>query len=52
MGKGISKEIAKIGGIEARQITGNLDASGLRFAIVVSRFNDELTNVLAMTAYQ
>jgi len=52
MGKGISKEIAKIGGIEARQITGNLDASGMRFAIVVSRFNDELTNVLAMSAYQ
>ena len=52
MGKGISKEIAKIGGIEARQITGNLDASGMRFGIVVSRFNDELTNVLAMSAYQ
>jgi 6,7-dimethyl-8-ribityllumazine synthase len=52
MGKGISKEIAKIGGIGARQIVGNLDATGMRFGIVVSRFNDELTNVLAMSAYQ
>ncbi len=52
MGKGISKEIDKIGGIGARQVVGMLDASGLRFGIVVSRFNDELTNVLASSAYQ
>ncbi len=52
MGKGISKEIEKIGGIGARQVVGLLDASGLRFGIVVSRFNDELTNVLASSAYQ
>ncbi len=52
MGKGISNEIGKIGGIGARQIVGTMDASGLRFGIVVSRFNDELTNMLAMSAYQ
>jgi len=52
VGKGFNNEIGKIGGIGARQITGALDASGLRFGIVVSRFNDELTNVLAMNAYQ
>jgi 6,7-dimethyl-8-ribityllumazine synthase len=52
MGKGISNEMAKIGGIGARQIVGALDASGLRFGMVVSRFNDELTNVLASSAYQ
>jgi len=52
MGKGIAKEISKIGGIGARQIVGELDATGMRFGIVVSRFNDELTNVLAMSAYQ
>ena len=52
MGKGIAKEIGKIGGIGARQVTGTLDASGMRFGIVVSRFNDELTDVLATSAYQ
>lgn len=51
MGKGISKDVAKIDGIEARQVVGSMDASGLRFGIIVSRFNDELTNVLAMSAY-
>jgi 6,7-dimethyl-8-ribityllumazine synthase len=30
----------------------NLDASGLRFAIVVSRFNEELTGRLAADAFQ
>ncbi len=39
MGKGIST--AK-----------NLDASGLRFAIVVSRFNEELTEQLSADAFQ
>ncbi len=52
MGKGITNEIGKIGGIGARQVVGAMDASGMRFGIVVSRFNDELTNVLAMSAFQ
>ena len=52
MGKGITSEISKIDGIGARQMVGSLDASGMRFGIVVSRFNDALTNVLAMSAYQ
>ena len=52
MGKGITNEVAQIAGIAARQVVGSLDASALRFGIVVSRFNDELTNVLAMSAYQ
>jgi 6,7-dimethyl-8-ribityllumazine synthase len=38
MGKGISKK--------------ELDASGLKFAIVVSRFNSELTDQLAADAFQ
>lgn len=52
MGKGISREIGAIGGIGSRQVTGTLDASGLRFGIVVSRFNDPLTDALAVSAYQ
>jgi 6,7-dimethyl-8-ribityllumazine synthase len=52
MGKGISNEISKIGGIGGRQIVGALDAAGMRFGIVVSRFNDELTDALAASAYQ
>jgi 6,7-dimethyl-8-ribityllumazine synthase len=52
MGKGISNEIGKIEGIEARQVVGALDAAGMRFGIVVSRFNDELTNALATSAFQ
>ena len=52
MGKGITKEIDKIGGIGAPQVTGSLDASGMRFGIVVSRFNDQLTNALCTSAYQ
>ena len=52
MGKGISREIEKIGGIGSRQVVGSLDASGMRFGIIVSRFNDELTSVLATSAYQ
>jgi 6,7-dimethyl-8-ribityllumazine synthase len=39
MGKGISK-------------SANLDARGLRFALVVSRFNAELTGQLAADAFQ
>lgn len=52
MGKGISNIIDRIGGIGGRQVVGALDASGMRFAIVVSRFNEELTNALALSAYQ
>ncbi len=52
MGKGFKSEIDKIGGIGARQVVGALDASGMRYGIVVSRFNDELTNELATSAYQ
>ena len=52
MGKGISKQIGSIGGIDAHQVLGNLDASGMRFGIVVSRFNDELTNGLCRSAVQ
>ena len=52
MGKGISKQIDSIAGIEAHQIVGNLDASGMRFGIVVSRFNDELTDELCRSAVQ
>lgn len=52
MGKGISKTIDPLGGIGARQVLGSHDASGLRFGIVVARFNDELTDELARSAYQ
>jgi 6,7-dimethyl-8-ribityllumazine synthase len=52
MGKGISKEIEVISGMGGQQVVGNLDASGMRFGIVVSRFNDELTNELARSAFQ
>ena len=52
MGKGISKLIDPIGGVGAHQVVGNLDASGMRFGIVVSRFNDELTNELCRSACQ
>lgn len=52
MGKGIGTAIEPIGGIGARQVVGALDASGMRFGMVVARFNDELTNALATSAYQ
>jgi 6,7-dimethyl-8-ribityllumazine synthase len=52
MGKGISKEIEVISGMGGQQVVGNLDASGMRFGIVVSRFNDGLTNELARSAFQ
>ncbi len=52
MGKGISNSIEPIAGIAANQIVGSLDASGMRFGIVVARFNDELTDALARSAVQ
>ncbi len=50
MGKGITNAIEKIRGIGVHQIVGSLDAFGMRFGIVVSRFNDELTNELCRSA--
>ena len=52
MGKGITNASEKIGGSGAHQVVGNLDATGMRFGIVVSRFNDQLTNELCTSAYQ
>ncbi len=52
MGKGISKSIDPIGGIGANQVLGDLDAAGMRFGVVVARFNDQLTDELARSAYQ
>jgi len=50
MGKGISNSINPIEGICSNQILGNLDATGMRFGIIVARFNDELTDELARSA--
>lgn len=52
MEKGISTEIDPIEGIDANQTIGHLDASGMRFGIVVSRFNDGLTSELCRSAVQ
>ena len=52
VGKGIGNAIEPIDGIDARQMVGKLDAAGMRFGMVVARFNDELTNALATSAYQ
>lgn len=49
MGKGIV-EIKGLAGFEGQQTLGSLNAAGMRFAIVVSRFNDELTHQLANSA--
>jgi len=51
MGKGIKSEIEWIDGVGENQVVGSLDASGMRFGIVVSRFNDELTSELARSAF-
>jgi 6,7-dimethyl-8-ribityllumazine synthase len=52
MGKGISRVIEPITGIDAKQVVGNLEAAGMRFGIVVSRFNDGLTSELCRSAVQ
>ena len=52
MGKGITKEIEEISNLEASQLVGSLDASGMRFGIIVSRFNNELTDELCRSAVQ
>jgi 6,7-dimethyl-8-ribityllumazine synthase len=49
MGKGIA-EIKGLAECPVRQTMGSADASGLRFAVAVSRFNDELTHQLANSA--
>lgn len=50
MGKGITNQIDKIVDVEVAQTIGSLDASGMRFGIVVSRFNDSLTDELCRSA--
>lgn len=49
MGKGI-ESIQCIDGLPVRQTLGGTDAAGLRFGIVASRFNAELTDQLAHSA--
>lgn len=49
MGKGIV-EIKGLESFEGKQTLGSLDAAGMKFAVVVSRFNDELTHQLANSA--
>mgnify|MGYP001188728838 FL=1 len=48
--KGIQEKIAPIADLEVHQRIGKLDGSGLRFGLVVARFNDQLTDVLAREA--
>ena len=50
--KGIPEKPEPIGDIGARQILGEPDASGLRFGLVVSRFNAVLTDELCRSAYR
>ena len=50
MSKGIDREIKPIDALEIAQKTGELSAAGFRFAIVVARFNDTLTDALAQSA--
>ena len=48
--KGIQEKVAPIAGLEVHQRIGTLNGSGLRFGLVVARFNDQLTDVLAEEA--
>ena len=48
--KGIKKEVAYIKNLNVQQRVGAINGSGLRFGIVVSRFNESLTNTLAEEA--
>lgn len=52
MRKGISKSIDPIDGINANQVLGQLDASGMRFGIITARFNEDLTDELTRSACQ
>lgn len=48
--KGIQEKVAPIADVEVHQRIGTLNGSGLRFGLVVARFNDQLTDVLAREA--
>ena len=48
--KGIEKETTLIENLEVKQWGGDMLGSGLRFGLVVSRFNESLTNLLAKEA--
>ena len=48
--KGIQEKVAPIAEVEVHQRIGTLNGSGLRFGLVVARFNDQLTDVLAQEA--
>ena len=48
--KGIEKEVAYIKNLNVQQKVGTMNGSGLRFGLVVSRFNESLTNKLAEEA--
>ena len=48
--KGIQEKVAPIGDIEVHQSIGTLDGLGLRFGLVVARFNNQYTDVLAQEA--
>lgn len=50
MGKGISNSIEPTKGLGVNQLTGTLDASGMRFGIIASRFNEELVGALCQSA--
>lgn len=50
MSKGINREIQPIHDLDVAQKTGELSAEGLRFALVVARFNHTLTDALARSA--
>lgn len=50
MMKGIEKEAAYIKNLTVQQKAGAMNGSGLRFGLVVSRFNESLTNTLAEEA--
>ena len=48
--KGFRKS-GSIAGLEAHQRIGTLNGSGLRFGLVVARFNDQLTDMLAQKLF-
>jgi 6,7-dimethyl-8-ribityllumazine synthase len=51
MEKGIKQDgVIRVPDLPVRQITGSYDAAGIRVAVIVSRFNQELTAQLAESA--
>lgn len=48
--KGTEKEAVYIKDLNVQQKAGAMNGSGLRFGLVVSRFNESLTNILAEEA--